>query len=244
MSETREKRPAPRHVAIIMDGNGRWAGAHGKSRTAGHKAGVEAVRNIVKAAEKLELEYLTLFGFSTENWRRPRTEIDALFDLMRRFVDNDLKALAERGVRIRILGAEENLGPDLREIVERAERQTAGNTGPNLSIAFNYGGRNEIVRAARALAEAAKAGEIDPAQIDEAAFAARLDTRDLPDPDLIIRTSGEQRISNFLIWQGAYSELRFTDVLWPDFGEQHLRAAIEDYCNRERRFGGLANAAA
>lgn len=244
MSETREKRPAPKHVAIIMDGNGRWAAAHGKSRTAGHRAGVEAVRAVVKAAEKLKLEYLTLFGFSTENWRRPRSEIDALFDLMRRFVDTDLKALADRGVRIRILGAEENLGPDLLEIVERAETRTAENTGPNLSIAFNYGGRDEIVRAARALAEAAKSGGIDPAEIDESAFAARLDTRGLPDPDLIIRTSGEQRISNFLIWQGAYSELCFTDVLWPDFSEQHLRAAIDDYCNRERRFGGLANAAA
>jgi len=239
-----KKRPAPRHVAIIMDGNGRWARARGRPRAAGHKAGVEAVRRTVKAAEKLELGHLTLFGFSTENWSRPRAEVDALFDLLRRYVDSDLDALKERNVRIRILGARDNLTDDLKDIVRRAETETRDNDGHALSIAFNYGGRDEIVRAARRMAEAARRGEIDPASIDEAGFAAFLDTAGLPDPDLVIRTSGEQRLSNFLIWQSAYAEFYSLDVQWPDFGEDDLRAAIDAYCNRERRFGGLSHAAA
>ena len=238
------KRPAPNHIAIIMDGNGRWAQSRGLPRSAGHKAGVEAVRRAVKAAEKLDLKYLTLFGFSTENWNRPRAEIDALFDLLRRFVNSDLESLKARNVRIRILGARENLSADLKEIVERAENETRDNTGPVLSIAFNYGGRDEIVRAARRMADAAARGELNVETMDESGFARFLDSADLPDPDLVIRTSGEQRLSNFLVWQAAYAEFCFADVLWPDFAEEHLRAAMEDYCNRERRFGGLSHAAA
>ena len=234
----------PSHVAVIMDGNGRWATSRGRPRAFGHARGVEAVRKAVEAAGDLGVRYLTLFSFSTENWSRPADEVGALFELMRRYVDADLEKLARNGVRVRIIGRREDLSADIRGIVERAETRTAENTDFNLTIAFNYGGRDEILRAARQLAEAAARGELDPASIDEAALGGALDTCDLPDVDLMIRTSGEMRISNFLLWQAAYAEFYFTDVLWPDFSAEHLRAALSEYADRERRYGGVNAGAA
>ncbi|WP_417475985.1 isoprenyl transferase [Maricaulis sp.] len=236
--------PAPRHVAIIMDGNGRWAKARGRPRAFGHARGVEAVRRVVEAAGEMGVRHLTLFSFSTENWNRPADEVGALFELMRRYVEADLETLRGRGVRVRIIGRRDNLSAELRAIIERAEEGTRHNRDFHLTIAFNYGGRDEIVRASRELARAARAGEIDPETIDNDAFGARLDTADLPDVDLVIRTSGEQRISNFLLWQAAYAELLFLDVLWPDFEPRHLAAAIEAFQQRDRRYGGLDAGAA
>lgn len=236
--------PGPRHVAIIMDGNGRWAKARGRPRAFGHARGVEAVRRVVEAAGEMGVRHLTLFSFSTENWNRPADEVGALFELMRRYVEADLETLSGRGVRIRIIGRRDNLSADLQAIIERAEQRTRDHGDFHLTIAFNYGGRDEIVRASRELARAAKAGEIDPDSIDSDTFGARLDTADLPDVDLVIRTSGEQRISNFLLWQAAYAELLFVDVLWPDFEPRHLSAAIETFQQRDRRYGGLDAGAA
>lgn len=229
---------APQHVAIIMDGNGRWAKARGRPRSFGHAEGVEALRRTVEAAGELGVRYLTVFGFSTENWRRPAEEVNALFDLLRLYVARDLEKLAKEGVRVRVIGARAGLQGDIAAIVENAEARTRGNDRLNLTIAFNYGGRDEIVRAARRLAEAAAAGEIDPAKIDESAFGGVLDTAELPPPDLLIRTSGEFRLSNFMLWQSAYAELVFMDVLWPDFDRNALSEAILVYQRRERRFGG------
>lgn len=237
-------RPESRHVAIIMDGNGRWAKARGRPRAFGHKKGVETVRKAVEAAGDLGIHHLTLFSFSTENWNRPADEVGALFELMKSYVEADLDSLAARGVRIRIIGRREDLGEDLLAIIERAEHRTRDNTAFHLTIAFNYGGRDEIVRAARALASAARAGEIEPGEIDDAAFAGRLDTAGLPDVDLLIRTSGEQRISNFLLWQAAYAEFLFLDVFWPDFTPGHFADALETYKQRNRRYGGLNAGAA
>ena len=225
----------PRHVAIIMDGNGRWAKARGRPRAFGHSAGVEAVRTVVRAAGDAGVKALTLFSVSTENWRRPVEEVDALFNLLRRYVDTDLDKLAAEGVRIRMIGRREGLAEDLRAIIDRAEARTAQNTRFDLVIAFNYGGRDEMLRAARRAA--ARPGGLD--SMDEAGFSACLDTGGLPDPDLVIRTSGEHRISNFLLWQAAYAELYFTDVLWPDFGADELRAALHEYACRERRYGAV-----
>lgn len=231
--------PGPRHVAIIMDGNGRWAKARGRPRAFGHARGVEAVRQVVESAGEMGVRHLTLFSFSTENWSRPADEVGALFELMRRYVEADLETLKSRGVRVRIIGRRDDLSADLRAIIERAEAGTRHNRDFHLTIAFNYGGRDEIIRAARELARAARAGDIDVNAIDHETFAARLDTADLPDVDLVIRTSGEQRLSNFLLWQAAYAELLFLDVLWPDFEPKHLVAAIETFQQRERRYGGL-----
>ncbi|MBI1265776.1 MAG: di-trans,poly-cis-decaprenylcistransferase [Alphaproteobacteria bacterium] len=227
---------SPRHVTIIMDGNGRWAAARGKPRAFGHQAGVEAVRETVRAAGDLGLTHLTLFSFSTENWRRPRAEIDTLFDLLRRFVTADLERLHGEGVRIRVIGRRDGLADDLVKTIDRVEARTRGNDRFHLTIAFNYGGRDELVRAA-ARAAADYGGDVS--RMKEADFAAYLDTADLPDPDLVIRTSGERRLSNFLLWQTAYAELVFMDVLWPDFGETHLRAALDEFARRERRFGAV-----
>lgn len=235
MADSDVNRLAPRHVAIIMDGNGRWAKARGRPRAFGHRQGVEAVRKTVKAAGEAGIETLTLFSFSTENWRRPADEVDALFELLRRFVDADLDRLAKEGVRVRVIGGREGLSEELRAIIERAEDKTADNTQFNLVIAFNYGGRDEIMRAARrALADR---GTLDG--LGEADFDHYLDTADLPDPDLVIRTSGEHRISNFLLWQAAYAEFVFTDVLWPDFDAAALSEALHEYANRERRYGAV-----
>ncbi len=234
----------PRHIAIIMDGNGRWAKARGRPRGFGHARGVETVRKIVESAGDMGVRYLTLFSFSTENWSRPADEVGALFDLMKRYVEADLSGLAARGVRIRIIGRRDNLDPDLKEIIKRSEDQTAENDDFHLTIAFNYGSRDEIIRAAQTLAQACLDGDLQPDQLDDARFEAGLDTAGLPDVDLMIRTSGEKRISNFLLWQAAYAELVFVDVLWPDFSDQHLADAIHEFRCRDRRYGGVDAGAA
>jgi len=233
---------AVRHVAIIMDGNGRWATARGLPRADGHKEGVEAARRAVEAARDLGLTYLTLYSFSTENWRRPAGEIRDLLGLLRKFIGEDLQALKKQGVRVKIIGDRENLDADLRLLVSRAEKETSANSQFTLQIAFNYGGRDEIVRAARAAAQDAASGKLNPAKLDEKAFATYLDTRAAPEPDLVIRTSGEQRISNFLLWQAAYAEYVFLDVLWPDFSAAHFAEAIAEFQRRERRYGGVSSA--
>lgn len=230
----------PRHIAIVMDGNGRWAKQRGRPRTFGHNEGVEALRRTVEAAGDLGVGYLTVFGFSTENWRRPIEEVSALMDLLRLFVARDLEKLARSGVRVRVIGGREGLQPDILDIIRDAEERTASNDKLNLTIAFNYGGQDEIVRAAKSLALDAAAGRIDPEKIDADAFAARLDTQRLPPLDMLVRTSGEYRLSNFLLWQAAYAELVFVDTLWPDFGREALDQAIAQYQQRERRFGQVA----
>lgn len=239
MTATGQTQDGPRHIAIIMDGNGRWAKARGRPRAFGHQQGVEAVRAVVRSGADLGVPCLTLFGFSTENWSRPHEEVDALFNLMRRFVDADLEKLAEDGVRVRILGRRDGLSDDLIEIIDRAEGRTAHNSRFSLNIAFNYGGRDEIVRAVRSVAAEVARGDTPPDAIDERVFAGHLDTAGLTEPDLVIRTSGEKRLSNFLLWQAAYAELVFLDVLWPDFGREHLEEAIGEFRRRRRRFGGV-----
>ncbi len=234
------KAEGPSHVAVIMDGNGRWAQMRGLPRQEGHRRGLEALRRTVKNAAELGIEVLTLYSFSTENWRRPPTEVSFLLGLLKRFVEKDLDELHLAGVRVRVIGGRDDLAPDLRALVERAEAVTRANTDMTLVIAFNYGARDEIVRAARQLAADVGAGRMAAADIDEASFSARLDTRDLPDPELVIRTSGETRISNFLLWQAAYAEFVFSPVLWPDFDRAALEDALAEYRRRERRFGGLA----
>jgi undecaprenyl diphosphate synthase len=238
-----EPAPRPRHVAIIMDGNGRWARLRSRPRTFGHREGVEALRRAVEAAGDLGVPYLTVFGFSTENWRRPPEEVSALLDLLRLYVNRDLERLAEEGVRVRVIGARDNLAPDLLRMIESAEARTAGNSALNLTIAFNYGGQQEIARAAQKLAEDVAAGRVKSQDVSPDLFASYLDTRDLPAPDIVIRTSGERRLSNFLLWQAAYAELVFLDVLWPDFDRAALEQAIDEFARRERRFGGLGRAA-
>lgn len=235
--------PPPTHIAIIMDGNGRWATARGLPRTAGHKKGVDAVRHAIEGARELGVRYLTLYSFSTENWRRPHAEVSFLMGLLKHFVEKDLSELAAANVRVRIIGNREDLPADLRRLVEHAEARTADKTGLILAIAFNYGARDEILRAARKLAAEVAAGRLAPEAIDEAVFSANLDTWDLPDPELVIRTSGETRISNFLLWQSAYAEFVFTPVLWPDFDRAAFEDALAQYRARERRFGGLGAAA-
>ena len=230
--------PAPRHVAIIMDGNGRWAAKRHLPRKLGHKAGVEAVRKIVRDAGELGVEYLTLYGFSSENWKRPPEEVGDLMELLRYFIRKDLAELHQNGVNIRIIGDREGLEPDILKMIDEAQELTAGNSRLKLIIAFNYGGQSEITNAVRRLAEKAKRGELDPADITPETVEAHLDTAGVPSPDLVIRTSGEKRLSNFLIWQSAYAELVFTDVFWPDFSRKDLEAAIREYQSRERRFGG------
>jgi len=226
------------HVAIIMDGNGRWAKARGLPRTIGHRYGVNALKRTVEAAFAMKVECLTVFGFSTENWRRPATEVSELMGLLKAYVQSDLDRLERDGVRVRVLGRREGLAPDILRIIERAETRTAKNTRYNLQIAFNYGGQADIADAARALAERVKAGVLDPADIDEALFETQLSTANERAPDLIIRTSGERRLSNFLLWEAAYAELVFQDVLWPDYGPAHLEAALKEFRARDRRYGG------
>ncbi|MDR6870200.1 undecaprenyl diphosphate synthase [Bosea sp. BE125] len=233
----------PSHVAIIMDGNGRWAQMRGLPRQEGHRRGLEALRRTVKNAGELGIAVLTLYSFSTENWRRPQAEVSFLMGLLKRFVEKDLAELDASGVKVRIIGGREDLAPDLRRLVEHAEAMTCNNTGMTLAIAFNYGSRDEIVRTARALATEVAAGRIAASAIDEALFSSRLDTSDLPDPELVIRTSGETRISNFLLWQAAYAEFVFSPVLWPDFDRTALEDALAEYRRRERRFGGVSEPA-
>ncbi len=230
----------PRHVAIIMDGNGRWARQRNRPRTFGHAEGVEALRRTVQATGDLGVEYLTVFGFSTENWRRPAEEVNALFDLLRLYVDRDLDKLTREGVRVRVIGGREGLQRDIAGIIENAEARTRHNTKLNLTIAFNYGGQDEIVRAARRFADDVSAGKLNASDIDARIFESYLDTEDLPAADLLIRTSGEFRLSNFMLWQSAYAELVFLDVLWPDFGKDALTEAIDIFRRRDRRYGGTA----
>jgi len=230
----------PRHVAIIMDGNGRWAKMRGLPRTAGHKRGAESVRNAVSAARKLGISYLTLFGFSSENWKRPEGEVRALMGLLRLYLRSEVEELHRNGVRLRVLGERSRLDPDIVSLIEDAEARTRDNTELTLLLALSYGSRQEMVTAARTLAAEAKAGLIDPEEIDEDAVAGRLFTAGIPDPDLLIRTSGECRISNFLLWQCAYAEMLFLDTLWPDFDEADLERAVRDFICRERRYGAVA----
>ncbi|HBN49708.1 MULTISPECIES: isoprenyl transferase [Thalassospira] len=232
-------RAVPRHVAIIMDGNGRWAKLRGKPRTMGHRSGVEAVRRTVEAAAEIGIEYLTLYGFSTENWKRPESEVSDLMGLLRLFIKRELATLHKNGVRIRIIGDRTRFDDDIRVLLANAEERTQGNTRLNLTIALSYGARAEIADAMRQIAQKVAAGEIQADAIDESVVEAHLMTVGMPDPDLLIRTSGEQRISNFLLWQSAYTEFVFDDVLWPDFGREHLEKAIENFAGRERRFGAV-----
>ena len=230
----------PRHVAIIMDGNGRWAAARGLPRGEGHRRGVEALRRTVRAAGDLGIGIVTIFSFSAENWSRPPSEISELMALLRRFIRNDLADLHRSGVKVRVIGARDDLAPDIRALLEEAENLTRDNDKLMLVVAFNYGARQEIARAAQRLAAEVVSGRASLNEVTADKLAAYLDAPDLPDPDLIIRTSGEQRLSNFLLWQAAYSELVFVPVYWPDFDRATLEQAIVEYRRRERRFGGLA----
>jgi undecaprenyl diphosphate synthase len=229
----------PRHIAIIMDGNGRWAQQRGRPRTAGHRQGIEALRRTVRAAAERGVEVLTIYSFSTENWSRPKAEVAFLLDLFRRFMRQDVAELHGEGIRIRMIGTRAGLEPGLLRMIVDAEQLTAANTGMTLLVAFNYGGRQELTRAVQALAQDVAAGKVKPADVSMEALAAHLDTAGLPDPDLLIRTGGEERISNFLLWQSAYTEFVFLTEFWPDFDANLLDRAIALYHSRERRYGGL-----
>jgi undecaprenyl diphosphate synthase len=235
-----DKAGLPHHVAIIMDGNGRWAQRRHLPRQAGHVAGVGAVRQIVRAASDIGLSNLTLFAFSSENWKRPATEVGALMGLFRSYFRSDLDELVERGVRVRIIGSRARVARDIGKMIEDAEGRTVENKGLNLTFAFDYGGQEEIASAARELARAAAQGRLDPETITPELFATRLFTSTLPEPDLLIRTSGEHRLSNFLLWQSAYAELVFVDTLWPDFSREEFFDALRNFAARERRFGAVA----
>ena len=227
----------PRHIAVIMDGNGRWARSRGLPRAAGHRAGAGAVRRTIEAAVGAGVGWLTLYAFSSENWRRPADEVLELTGLLRHYMRQELAELTQQGVRLRVIGDRARFDVDTRAELDRAERTTMGNTRLNLNIALSYGARDEIVAAARAMAAAAARGELDPARLDEAGFERFLSTAGMPDPDLVIRTSGEHRLSNFLLWQSAYAELVFLDVLWPDFSGTDFDQALAEFARRERRFG-------
>jgi len=233
------ERGVPRHVAIIMDGNGRWAKARRLPRLAGHRAGAEAVRRILRAANKLGIECVTLYAFSSENWKRPEEEISDLTGLMKQFIRSELEEIHQANIRLKIIGDHHAFEPEAAKMVDEAVKKTADNKGSTLVVALNYGSQDELARAARKLAEQAAAGTLDPATITPDLLGAQLDTADLPPLDLLIRTSGEQRLSNFLLWQAAYAKLYFTETLWPDFDEAALAAAVESYTRRERRYGGL-----
>lgn len=235
----REGGGVPRHVAIIMDGNGRWATARGLPRTEGHRQGLEALRSTIRYAGEIGIDYLTIFSFSSENWRRPEPEVSFLMGLLRRFVQRDLREIHKSNVVIKVIGDRVSLDPGIRSLLEEAEGLTRNNTGMTLVVAFNYGSRNEIARAALQLAEDVASGRLLFEDVTEGAISDRLDTRGIPDPDLIIRTSGELRLSNFLMWQAAYSEFHFSQVHWPDFDAAAFELALSDYGSRERRFGGV-----
>lgn len=229
----------PRHLGVIMDGNGRWAKLRGKRRTEGHVEGVKALRGLVEHCITYGVGYLTVFSFSSENWTRPQDEISFIFNLLRRFVASDLQRLIRNNVRVRIIGSRAGLDPSLVRLIEDVEAKTAANTGLTLVVAFNYGSKAEIAEAARRLAREVAAGRLDPEAIDEQRLSNALYTAGLPDPDVIIRTSGEQRLSNFLLWQSAYAEFVFVDEHWPDFNEASFVRVLEAYAQRERRFGGI-----
>ena len=232
----------PAHVAIIMDGNGRWAAARGLPRAEGHRRGVEALRRTVRAAADLGIRHLTVYSFSSENWSRPVEEVSDLMGLLKRFIRNDLLDLHQHGIKVRVIGLRDNLQPDIRALLEEAETLTAGNAGLTLVVAFNYGSRQEIAAAMRRIAFQVASGDIEPLAITEHMIGSFLDTSGLPDPDLIIRTSGEQRLSNFLMWQAAYSEFVFLPEHWPDFDREVFERALALYTRRERRFGGASAA--
>lgn len=229
----------PNHIAIIMDGNGRWAKKRLLPRTAGHKAGVEAIREVVKYSNKIGLKYLTLYAFSTENWKRPKVEVDALMNLLVNYLRKELEELDKNNVKITAIGDISKLPQACIDELRKSFEVTKSNTGVNLNLALNYGGRDDLINSFKSLVKLIKDGKLDPEEIDESSVKSNLSTSDVPDPDLVIRTSGEQRLSNFLLWEVAYSEFYFTDVLWPDFGEENLKQAIYSYQNRDRRFGGL-----
>jgi undecaprenyl diphosphate synthase len=232
-----DRRRVPRHVAIIMDGNGRWAESRGRSRIEGHREGLEAVRATVRGAHELGVRVLTLYAFSLENWNRPKTEVEELMRLLERYLEAELEEVMRNGIRVRAIGRLDRLPDSVRRAVDSAVERTRANRGMDLVFAVSYGGRAEIVDAARRLLRDAELGKIDPDRLDEKSFAAYLYEPELPDPDILIRTGGERRVSNFLLWQIAYTELYVTDVRWPDFRKQHLVDALLDYQGRERRFG-------
>ena len=229
--------PPPVHVGIIMDGNGRWAKGRGRPRIEGHRRGMETVREVVKGSIALGVEYLTLYGFSIENWKRPAAEISSLMGLLRLYLRQEIKELDQHGVRMRFIGHRSLLADDIVSLIEEAEEQTKNNTNLNFVVALSYGARQEITAAAQSVARQVAAGELEVSAIDESVFTKHLETAGMPDPDLVIRTSGEKRISNFLLWQVAYAELVFVDTLWPDFSRDDLRDAIMEYHRRERRYG-------
>jgi len=229
----------PQHIAIIMDGNGRWAKSRGLPRIAGHHTGMKAVKRITMAADRLGVKYLTLYAFSTENWKRPKAEVEFLMKLPQEFLSIELNELVEKNVQVRMMGHREDLPSHTLEAVEEAIKQTANNTGLVLNFALNYGSRKEMIEAVKLIAESVRDGVLDPEQIGEQEFADKLLSRGLPDPDLLIRTSGELRLSNFMLWQLAYSEMWFTDVYWPEFTEDHFHEAVREYQRRARRYGGL-----
>jgi undecaprenyl diphosphate synthase len=233
--------PGPHHVAIIMDGNGRWAKARGLPRVAGHRRGAGAVRRVIRGAGELGIPVLTLFAFSTENWTRPADEVSDLMGLLRHYLRHELEELGRNGARLRVIGERSRLAPDIVSDIADAEQRTRSNTRIDVNICINYGSRDEIVQATRNLARKVASGELAPEKIDEGLFERELLTAGVPDPDLLIRTSGEQRISNFLLWQCAYAELVFVDTLWPDFGKEHLERAITEFRRRERRYGGVGS---
>jgi undecaprenyl diphosphate synthase len=240
-ADDRPNSGTPLHVAIIMDGNGRWAKARGLPRTAGHKRGADAVKRVVKSAGNLGVRHLTLFGFSSENWQRPESEVRDLMGLLNYYLENDIADLVDNGIRLRVIGDRARFSPETVTLIEAAEMRSRTNAKMDLTMALSYGSRQEILGAVQALAKDCAAGRIEHGQIDEEVFAGRLFTAGTPDPDLLIRTSGEQRISNFLLWQLAYTELVFTDTLWPDFGQAELEAAIATYRSRERRYGAVTS---
>lgn len=239
MESSHDTPDLPKHIGIVMDGNGRWAQNRGMDRREGHRAGVEALRRTVRMAGDAGIEYLTVFSFSTQNWGRPRREVDFLMSLFERYVESDLAELHSAGVRVRMLGRRSGLSDKICRMIDRAETLTAQNSGLNLQIAFNYGGREELADAASRLAQRAVNGTLDPASINADVLGAEMLTAGMPDLDLIIRTSGEYRLSNFMLWQSAYAEFYFTDVLWPDFSQTDLDDAIAQFANRDRRFGLL-----
>ena len=229
----------PQHVAIILDGNGRWAKSKGMPRNYGHTVGAKNVETVCQAADELGIRYLTLYAFSTENWNRPQSEVDALMRLLESYLKNCIKTAEKNHMRVRVIGDKTRLGAAFQEKIAKLEEASASNTGLNLTIAINYGSRDEMMRAMRRMLEDYKAGSITMDMVDEKLFSGYLDTKDIPDPDLLIRTSGEQRLSNYLLWQLAYTEFYFTDVPWPDFHKKELELAIEAYNKRDRRYGGL-----
>ena len=236
---TPDPSPGPQHIAIIMDGNGRWAKSRGLPRIAGHRRGADAVRKVIRGAGELGVPVLTLFAFSTENWARPADEVSDLMGLLRHYLRHELEELGRNGARLRVIGDRDRLAKDIQKDIADAEARTRTNVRIDVNICINYGARDEILRATRNLARKVAAGEIAADKIDEASFERELLTAGVPDPDLLIRTSGEQRISNFLLWQCAYAELVFVDTLWPDFGKEHLEKAIAEFRKRERRYGGI-----